>query len=186
MSNPGDFIMAAAPRRGAYTRYGPDNQVVAARLAELDALLAKLRMRGTHVILVVPPVAPPVAEAMAASPRHRYLEDLDRMLRHRGDEYYNFHDARALSADVCEYADATHAGNVVYMKMLRAMADRNPAGPLARALERPRLDAAIARFAGRTIVSFEADGALPAERDFLEAGCRRTAESGFKSPAAQR
>ncbi len=169
------FVMTEARRRGAHTRFGPDNELVPERLAALDRVVATLKAGGARVILILPPVAPPVAKAMAESGRHTFLADLDRALRQRGLEYHNFHDPASLRSDVCEFADAYHAGNVTYMRMLRAMLRARPSSPLAAYVDRARIDAAIARYAGRTIAPFEADGELPPEVDILGAGCRRGA-----------
>src|SRR6185295_13555985 len=91
------------------------------RLRSLDRVLSKLKAGGVRTILLVPPVAPSIAKAMAESGRHSFLADLDRELRKRGLEYHNFHDPAPLQSGVCEFADAYHAGNVTYMRMLRAM-----------------------------------------------------------------
>ncbi|HEX9395545.1 MAG TPA: hypothetical protein VF943_02280 [Burkholderiales bacterium] len=169
------FVMTEGRRKGEPTRFGPDNVLYPERLRSLDRVLAKLKAGGVRVILLLPPVAPSVAKAMAESGRHTVLADLDRELRARGLEYHNFHDPAALHSGVCEFADAYHAGNVTYMRMLRAMLQARPSSPLAPYVDRQRIDAAIARYAGRTIVPFESDGELPPEVDFLGAGCRRGA-----------
>ena len=170
---PMKYVMTEPRRRGEHSRFGPDNVVVPERLAALDRVVAKFRAAGAHVIVFLPPVAPGIARAMAESGRHGFMQDLDRQLRSRGFEYYNFHDPSALGADACEFSDAYHSGNVVFMRMLRAMLQMNPSSPLAAYVDRAMLDDGIRRFAGRTIAGFGADAGLPPELDYLQLGCKR-------------
>jgi len=159
---------------GAGTRIAADSRVQPERLQALDRVLGKLRGAGVQVTLFLAPVAPPLAAAMNRDRRHRYLDELDHALAMRGDAYYNFHDSRrAGSTDLCEFSDTVHSGNVMFMRMLRAILVREPRSPLARYVNRARIEDAIARFAGRTIAPLETGLYVAPEVDFLEAGCRR-------------
>ena len=159
--------------RNPGTRFGPDNALVPERLAALRRVLDRLEAAGAKTVLLLPPVAPPLVRAMAASARHGYLRQLDRQLVALGVEYYNFQDPATLgAADLCEFADYNHSGNTMHMRMLQAVLQRNPASALAPYVDRARIAAGIRRFAGRTVASFD-DEALAGEVDYLGAGCRR-------------
>jgi hypothetical protein len=170
---PDRLVLAGARRAGAHSRFGPDNVVVPERLAALDRALAVLESQDARVILLLPPVAPPVAQAMARSGRHRFIDELDREVRARGREYYNFHDITRLGSDVCEFGDAIHSGNVAYLRMLKSIVDSNPRSALASFVDPAQLARDIARDAGGTLSRYPADGAMPPEIDFLRVGCRR-------------
>lgn len=162
--------------RNPGTRYGPDNALVPERMAALRRVLERLGAAGAKTVLFLPPVAPPLVKAMAASGRHGYLRELDRQLAALGVEYYNFHDPATLgAADLCEFADHQHSGNTMHMRMLRAMAQRAPASPVAAVIDRQRIAEGIERFAGRTLAAFESELERTAEVDYLGAGCRRGA-----------
>lgn len=172
---PDRLVLAGARRAGAHSRLGPDNVVLPARLAALDRALAVLESRGARVVLFLPPVAPPVAQAMARSGRHGFLDDLDRALKARGREVYNFHDPARLGSDLCEFGDAYHSGNVTYLRMLKAIVESNPRSALAAYVDPAQLERDIARDAGGTLSRYPSDGAMPPEVDYLRAGCRRGA-----------
>jgi len=169
------FVLTGARRAGDHSRFGPDNVVVAERLAALDRALAVLESRGARVVLLLPPVAPPVARAMARSGRHGFLADLDRALKARGREYYNFHDPVSVGSDICEFGDAFHSGNVTYLRMLKNIVESNPRSHLAAYVDPAQLARDIGRDAGGTLSRYPADGAMPAEVDYLRVGCRKGA-----------
>lgn len=162
--------------RNPGTRYGPDNVLVPERMAALRRVLERLDAAGAKTVLFLPPVAPPLVKAMAASGRHGYLRELDRQLAALGVEYYNFHDPATLgAADLCEFADHHHSGNTMHMRMLRAMAQRAPGSRVAAVTDRRRIAEGIERFPGRTLAAFEPELQRAAEVDYLGAGCRRGA-----------
>ena len=57
-------------------RYAPDQQLDPSRLSSLASLLEKFQSRGTSVVALLLPIAPPLLDTMRTSGRYTMLDDL--------------------------------------------------------------------------------------------------------------
>jgi hypothetical protein len=144
------------------------------RFSYLVNAVEALQRAGVKVILFLPPVAGPVAEAMATSGRYGVLDDLRRRAATLGVPFFDFHDPRQFGSSDCEFIDGAHGGEVTYLRMLRIMANSSAAG-LASYVNMPDISARIQRFEGR-VYAFDKPGNVTAgdrETDFLGLGCMK-------------
>ena len=155
-------------------RFGPDLKVRADRVELLQRIVKQMEAAGVHVVLLYPPMAPPIAKAMAESGRHEYISALGKQLKELGLEAYDFHSPQALNIPVSEYADTHHAGNTAYMRLLAEIVRQNPDSPLAKRVKRDQLLKWIEQFQGTTVAVFEKDRIPVAETDFLALGVTKT------------
>jgi len=148
----------------------PDEQ----RLAALGRLLARLEEKGIRVITFLPPLAPRVLAAMAAEgDAYGYINAVRRRIAALSRYNYDFHDAAAIGAGDCEFVDGFHGGDVVFARMLAAIADDEANGFLPL-LNRDAIRTTIAQYAGRAIADNPYRLPGEAERDFLELGCKKS------------
>ncbi len=143
------------------------------RFARFHALVAAFEAAGSHVITFVPPVATAVLDEHARQgSKLAYIpETLERLQRER-PVHFDFLDPRTLGADNCEFVDAYHGGEVIYLRVVLAIAS-DPRSGLGPHVDRELLRTTIQRTAGRVIV--DGDSFLPRykEVDFLELGCAK-------------
>lgn len=74
---------------------------------------------------------------------------------------------------MCEYEDAHHSGDIVFMKLLRKIMAGNPDSVLTPLVDAQRLDQYIEAYRGHTVAVFDASAFLAQERDFTDFGCRK-------------
>jgi hypothetical protein len=144
------------------------------RFSYLAKAVGALQRAGIKVILFLPPVVGPVADAMAASGRYGVLDDLRQRAATLGVPFFDFHDPRQFGSSDCEFIDGAHGGEVTYLRMLRIMANSSAAG-LASYVNMSDINARIQRFEGR-VYAFDNPGNVTAgdrETDFLGLGCMK-------------
>jgi hypothetical protein len=154
-------------------RFGPDLTIRADRVELLQNILRRLGETGCHVILLNPPMAPPLVEAMRRSGRHQHYFDLAPVVRELGAEFYDFADPVPLGIPMSEFADTHHAGNTAYMRLLLEIVRRNPGSPLAGGINAERLAEWVDRFAGGTVAVLGSDMIQTRETDFLGLGVQK-------------
>jgi hypothetical protein len=137
-------------------------------------MVRRLQERGSHVIVVALPIAPPIYGAFDLEFGHRYIVEVGAELSEIGDEFYDLQDPRVIGATACEFADVHHAGNTAYMKLLALIVTENPTSRLADYIDLDYLEALIAANPDRTIVQFGTEVELPPEHDFLRLGCNKS------------
>jgi len=155
-------------------RFGPDRKVHPERIALLQRLVKQMEDAGAHVVLLYPPMAPPIAQAMAESGRHEYISELGKQLKALGFEAYDFHSPQALGIPTSEYSDTHHAGNTAYMRLLAEIVRQHPESPLAKRVKRDEIIQRIEQFKGTTVAVLEKDRIQAAETDFLGLGVTKT------------
>src|SRR5262249_51226530 len=95
----------------------------------MDADRLELLRRGVEVfdkanirtILLIPPVAGEVADAMQKSGRYGILRDMHERLASLGHPFFDFHDPRSFGSSDCEFVDGMHGGEVTALRMLSIM-----------------------------------------------------------------
>lgn len=134
----------------------------------LIALLDDLAAQKLNVVLLLPPVAPGVLDAMTQAAKYRYIDRLRLRLSETAAAYrfplFDDHDIRFAGGTDCEFTDAVRGGPVVYKRVLLDMAVREPS-----VRERANLSAlgwAIETYRGRA-------STLADEADFLQLGCMK-------------
>lgn len=128
-----------------------------------------LEATGAEVVAIMPPFAGPVIERMMSSGNFEYVARLRETLK---SDVYDYTEAALVpGATDCEYVDGSHAGEVVYARMLVDAAVTNPR--LRSALDLPSLQAWIQKNAGSAAPSTLQYANGKTEVDFLELGCRK-------------
>ena len=163
-SDPGqEFVPAPSP---------PGTAIVdQAQLDHLQRLVHKMQLHGVRVILFIPP-------EMSQTVRvHRDNADafpvfpaLRRTLATMGAPWFDFNDAARLGSSDCEFIDSVHAGEVLGVRMLKAMA-ADPALRLNGIIDHGSAEQALARWHGHAVMLSDAEQAQVRERDFLGIGC---------------
>jgi hypothetical protein len=163
LADPDKFIMIPG-------RFGPDLSIREDRLLVLKRTVEKLENCGAHVILIYPPMAPQIVLSMKRSGHHQHFFGLADKIRDLGFEFYDFHDPELLGIQPGEFSDTHHAGNTAYMRLLRAVAEKNPLSPLSQLIDPARLNSLTQAYRGTTVAVLERDHVDVAETDFLGIG----------------
>ncbi|MDR3358924.1 MAG: hypothetical protein LBN96_08790 [Desulfovibrio sp.] len=141
----------------------------AEHLDALAEIYCRLRARDIEVFVFIAPVAERVLTAMREREKfYPHLFGLRKALLERGIDALDLTDPRFLGSGDCEFVDGFHGGEVTYMRILRAMADRWPA--LLAYVGMERIDAVIRDWKGHALVPDERLTALP-ETDFMGWNC---------------
>lgn len=135
-------------------------------------LVATLEQRGVSVVLFFPPFAEPVNEAMRekGGDGYGYIGKLREALEKAGLEVADFQNTAGLGANDCEFIDGFHGGDVVYARILKALAMR---GPLSAWVDPVGIDRYLAN-AGRAMARDDRVTERP-EVDFLKLSCTKPA-----------
>jgi hypothetical protein len=136
---------------------------------QLEALIRQLQDQGTELILILPPVAPPVHDWLAAQPEPNIVNEVRRRLPALPVLTFDFHDPASIGTTSCEFVDGTHGGEVTYLRVLGAIA-ADPSSHLDQALDRAMIERLIAENVGRATLRRE--GRVP-EADFNGLGCQK-------------
>ena len=151
-------------------RFGPDLKILPERVALLQRIVKLLEDHGSHVVLVYPPMAPPIAAAMEKSGHHGHYFELGRQLTGLGREAYDFHSPAALDIPLAEFSDTHHAGNTAYMRLLVQIVRQRPDSALASHVNLDQLVMWTEFYQGTTVAVFEKDYISVPETDFLGLG----------------
>lgn len=154
----------------AFYHAGPEQrQPSATHLDAFAEIWCKLRSRGIRTFVFIPPLS---GAALAAMRKEDYphLYELRAGLLDRGIDVMDFSDSRVLGASDCEFVDGFHGGEVVYARLLRAMADRWPA--LLSYVNMEKVDAVIRDWSGHAMTPDARVTGL-SETDFLGLGCQK-------------
>lgn len=137
----------------------------------LEALVKRMQDTGAEVILILPPVAGPVFDWIAAQPEPNLVKEVQRRLPTLPALTFDFHDPKVLGTDPCEFVDGIHGGEVTYLRVLDAIA-ADPSADLESAVDRQLVARLIAENAGRASLKHDDPGRQP-EADFNSLGCRK-------------
>ncbi len=125
---------------------------------------------GIPVVLLLPPVAPTIADEMTAQGKYGLLDDLKSRLSGLDRPYFDFHDTRSLGAGDCAFIDGDHGGDILYAVMAARMETQTPAIALDWVNEALVQDIVESNPQSATAKQWRYSE-LP-EVDFLEIGCR--------------
>ena len=149
--------------------YAADRRVDPGRIALVEQAIAHLQEAGVRVYVLLPPMMGRVVDWLRASPHHAYVEAVRAALAESRVTVHDFHDARPIGADDCEFLDDRHAGDVAMMRVLARLTP--PAGaPLWRPA---RLREQTQTWRGHALAPFESARYASRERDFLNFGCSK-------------
>ncbi|MDR1777799.1 MAG: hypothetical protein LBR31_08250 [Desulfovibrio sp.] len=141
----------------------------AEHLDALSEIYCRLKARGVAVFVFIAPLSERVLAAMREREGgYPHLFGLRRALLERGIDALDFTDPQIIGSNDCEFVDGFHGGEVTYMRILRAMADRWPA--LLAYVNMERIDAVIRDWKGHALVADERLTTLP-ETDFMRWNC---------------
>lgn len=144
------------------------------KVAAFQDLVTTATQAGVTVVLLVPPLPPPVYEAMRArGEAFAYVAAMKRMLRTLPVEVHDFQGGDEVVADACEYFDGYHGGDVVFQRIFLAIGERHPDSALRPYLDLDQLRETTRRFRGRVLTPFERGRYLQPEVDFLRLGCAK-------------
>ncbi len=142
-----------------------------ARLVAFGELLDDFDEAGVAVVTVLPPMAAAVLKAMATKGGFGYIASLRRRLPALARWHLDAHDPRTLGSDDCEFLDGSHGGEVVYLRILEALAAL-PASPVAGVVDRAAIHRDIQVNAGHATAWRQGEPS-PGEVDFLDIGCAK-------------
>ncbi|TAL28021.1 MAG: hypothetical protein EPN97_15505 [Alphaproteobacteria bacterium] len=149
-------------------RWGDD--INATQWQKFTALLDFVKQHDLPAILLLPPVAPDVLDAMAARGKYGYIEGLRLKISEAAASYrlplFDDHDIRFADGTSCEFIGGAHGGAVVYKRVLLDMAVKNPG--IREKLNLPGIGWGIEHFKGQA-------STRTGEKDFLNLGCKKTA-----------
>lgn len=134
----------------------------------------RLRSRGIQTYVFIPPLAGAVLAVMGRED-YPHLYKLRDALLERGIDVMDFSDPRTLNAGDCEFVDGFHGGDIVYARILRAMADRWPA--LLAFVNMEKIDAAIRDWRGLAMMPDDRVTDMQ-EIDFLGLNCHKRIAAG--------
>jgi hypothetical protein len=151
------------------------------RVEGLERILDWAAAKQMTVAMFLPPLAPPVREALIGSASQGpYIRDVIRALeqvaaRRPSVAFYDFLDAARLPEDAaCEYVDGIHGGDVIFARMLAVMSRGDGFRSAApRLVDGDRLAGVIAANAGRTVAKLDDTTYSASEADFLGLGCQK-------------
>lgn len=136
---------------------------------KLTGLLDFLQQQNIAVFIFLPPVAPTVLDAMAASGKYGYVNGLRLKVSELAAAYhmplFDDHDIRFAGSNDCEFIDGLHPGAIALKRALLDMAMKEPS--MRELLKLPEIGWAIEHAKGQA-------SALAGEADFLGLGCRKT------------
>ncbi len=116
-------------------------------LNELHLFIDRMHGDGLDVVLIMAPLPAVMIDQMKADGRHRYIDEVRNILSVRYHKiFYDFFDMRDIAAD-SEFYEAIHGGEVVYMRIIRAIA-RDPRSPLHGLVNEEYLESQIQAWAG--------------------------------------
>ncbi len=150
-------------------KYG--SAVMPERIASLRRAIARLQSEGIVVITVLPPVAPAVQGMISAmGERYSYVGEFRARLHDLGSHHFDFHSARDLGSDDCEFVDGFHGGDVVSSRMAKEFG-RNPV--LAPFIRLEAIEGLVGEYSGMASADTSYARAGEREGDFLQIGCRK-------------
>ena len=136
-------------------------------------LTGRIRNAGVELVLVIPPVAPPVAAAMEQQAKPLLIDALRERLRASGQAFYDFHDPASLGTTECEFIDGYHGGEVTALRMVRAIANGFGDRPDLQALIKPMADLSALIDANAGHAAIAGPPLQGKEVDFLKLGCTK-------------
>ncbi|MEZ0226930.1 MAG: hypothetical protein ACAH83_20425 [Alphaproteobacteria bacterium] len=149
--------------------YGWGDNISAAQWQKFTALLDFLQLHSITTILLLPPVAPQVLDAMTSSDKYGYVEGLRLKISETAAAYrmtlFDDHDIRFAEGRDCEFIGGAHGGAVIYKRALLDMAVKD-AG-IRDKLNLPGIGWGIEHLKGQA-------STMAGEKDFLNLGCKKT------------
>jgi len=138
-------------------------------LDALSEIYCRIKARGIEVYVFIAPLSERVLTAMRErEASYPHLFNLRNALLERGIDALDFTDPKVLGSGDCEFVDGFHGGEVTYVRILRAMAERWPS--LLTYVNMERIDAVIRDWNGHALVYDERLTNLP-EIDFMRWSC---------------
>ena len=126
-----------------------DCSVSQAAIDALQLFVKRLEAVGIRVAMLLAPLPGAVIERLEAEGRYAYLNELRRLLAARfPHQFDDFLDLRGVAPDA-EFLDGMHGGEVTYLRMILAMAQR-AGSPLRGLVDEAGLETLIDRWAGHT------------------------------------
>lgn len=99
-------------------------------IEETTRMLQACREHGFTPIAFLPPFAPSVRAKLQSSAKHAYLRDVPGLVRQAveaaGVPFFDFTECGGDGCTDAEFIDGTHGGDVIYGRILAAMAERVP------------------------------------------------------------
>ncbi len=151
-------------------RFEWGDRVLQERWDRFLSVLAIADEAGIPVVLLLPPVAPTIADEMTALGNYGLLEDLKSRLSGLDRPYFDFHDTRSLGAGDCAFIDGDHGGDILYAVMASRMETLTPELELDWVDEKLVEEIVESNPARATAKQWRYSD-LP-EVDFLQLGCR--------------
>lgn len=159
------------------SRFEWGDKLAPEHLARFLGAVDKLERAGSKVILFIPPLASLPYRAMQQDMAHySYVWDVPKAVAKAGKTIHDFSDASQLGSRDCEFVDGFHGGEVTYLRILRALEQKEPL--LANRLHLPALEQGIEHWHGLAMIP-DARVSKAREIDFLDIGCPKQRAGEF-------
>jgi len=138
------------------------------RLKTFAHMVEQLKSAGVTPIIVIPPVAPEVYEALERqSSDYPVRQQIRAFLRQNQIAFLDMEDPATIPASHCEFIDGFHGGDVVYTRMLPLIAQHIPS-----LVREDRIQTTLANAGGKAMIP-DARVTDEPEVDFLRLGCKK-------------
>ncbi len=136
-------------------------------------LVQKLRSADIEVIVMLPPFAASVADALEqGGNRYGIFDDLKGRMRSAGIPFFDATDPRTVGSADCEFQDGVHPGDVTMARLLLALDRERQRAGLAPIGNTAVLRRIVRQYAGLTMAPDPRVTAVR-EGDFLGLGCKK-------------
>ena len=154
--------------RDGGTIYAHGDKVSSLQLENFISILEFYKKKKIDVVFFIPPVAPTVMNAMNTSGKYDYVtkfrEETTTLAKKYNFPIYDYHDAKKIGSNDCEFKDGHHGGEIVYKRILLDMAHKNE--KLKSMIDVPQLEKTIKEHQGHS-------STFDHEIDFLGLGCKK-------------
>lgn len=136
-------------------------------------IIKLLNDKQVKFYVFIAPLAPSIAHKMDEYQKeYAFIADLHVQLTNAGIPFADFHHAEQLAATDCEFIDGIHGGDLVYAKILKALASSQPS--LTAYLDQQYLDMVTQYY--HDIAMIPPADIRQSEVDFLHIGCDKSTQ----------
>lgn len=153
------------------------------KMIQFIDVIAKLESKGVEVYLFFPPYAPTAYRAIKGQhEKMRYNRGIREVFDEVDLPYFDFNDPVTINASDCEFVDGIHGGELVYAKIVNAMAKNEQFRPL---VDEQKISELLNTYDGITVFpDRRVDPKMRKEVDFLDIGCAKPVSPDVMSVSA--
>lgn len=142
-------------------------------LEDFFGLIDQLRAADIDVIVLLPPFAQSLTDALSQEREHYgILNDIRKALREKNVFFFDATDPKTVGSSDCEFQDGVHPGDITMARVLLAIDRERRRGGMPPLGDTAVLQNIVARYAGLAMAP-DARVTAVREGDFLHLGCRK-------------